>query len=49
LFFVFIYFKNLLIKKIEGYTGDTLGAIQQISEILLYLLVVLFYKYQLFF
>ena len=49
LFSVFLYFKNLLIKKIEGYTGDTLGAIQQISEILLYLLIVLFYKYQLFF
>ncbi len=49
LFLVFLYFKNLLIKKIEGYTGDTLGAIQQISEVILYLLVILSYKYQLFF
>ncbi len=33
---LFIYFRNLLLKKIEGYTGDTLGAIQQISEVFIY-------------
>ncbi len=35
-FFLFVYFRNLLLKKIEGYTGDTLGAIQQISEVFIY-------------
>ena len=33
----FIGFKNYLHKQIGGYTGDTLGALQQITEIICYL------------
>jgi len=39
--FVFrILFKHWLIKRLGGYTGDCLGACQQISELLIYLVIV---------
>lgn len=40
-----LYFRGYIIKQINGYTGDCLGAVQQLSEILIYLsLVVLSYN-----
>jgi adenosylcobinamide-GDP ribazoletransferase len=39
--FIFrILFKRWLIKRLGGYTGDCLGACQQISELLIYLVIV---------
>jgi adenosylcobinamide-GDP ribazoletransferase len=40
---VFLRFRQYIHKKISGYTGDILGALQQISEILFYLAVLLVY------
>lgn len=37
LLLIFIIFRYYVIKKIEGYTGDVLGALQQFSEIAFYL------------
>ncbi len=37
LLLLFIMFRYYVIKKIEGYTGDVLGALQQFSEISFYL------------
>ena len=31
-----LFMRRLLLKQIQGFTGDTLGAIQQVSEILIY-------------
>ncbi len=36
---VFLFFRMYIIKKLEGYTGDVLGALQQISEVLFYLVI----------
>lgn len=41
---IFLLFRNYVHKKIGGYTGDVLGALQQISEISFYLLFLLFEK-----
>ncbi|MEM0939732.1 MAG: adenosylcobinamide-GDP ribazoletransferase [Bacteroidota bacterium] len=38
-------FANWFKKKIGGYTGDCLGATQQVSEVFIYLLSVLFWNY----
>jgi len=35
-FILFVYYRYYIHKKIGGYTGDVLGALQQLSEILLY-------------
>jgi adenosylcobinamide-GDP ribazoletransferase len=35
-------FRSYIIKKIGGYTGDTLGALQQIGEVSIYLLFLIF-------
>ena len=34
---IFIIFKAYVLRKIDGYTGDVLGALQQISEIGFYI------------
>jgi adenosylcobinamide-GDP ribazoletransferase len=36
---VFLLFRTYIIKRLEGYTGDVLGALQQISEVLFYLVI----------
>ncbi len=36
---VFLLFRMYIIKRLEGYTGDVLGALQQISEVLFYLVI----------
>jgi len=36
---VFLLYRMYIIKKLEGYTGDVLGALQQISEVLFYLII----------
>lgn len=38
------FFKQWLMAKIGGFTGDCLGAAQQISELLIYLTLVAFLK-----
>lgn len=35
-FIVFIIFRNYVLRRIDGYTGDVLGALQQLSEIAFY-------------
>lgn len=45
LLFVRWYFSKYFKKWIDGYTGDCLGAVQQVSEIVFYLSLVLFFKY----
>ena len=40
-----LWFRSYLNKKLGGYTGDCLGALQQISELLFYLAVLLLWKY----
>jgi adenosylcobinamide-GDP ribazoletransferase len=32
-----LFFRNYIVRKIDGYTGDCLGALQQLSEVLFYL------------
>ncbi len=39
---LFFVLKRLYIKQIGGFTGDTLGATQQISELVIYLLLIMF-------
>lgn len=39
---IFLIFRHYVIKKIGGYTGDVLGALQQISEIVFYLSLLAF-------
>ncbi len=39
-------FKRWLLKKIAGFTGDCLGAAQQISEILILLVLVFYVSHQ---
>ncbi len=41
---VFLRFRQYIHKKIAGYTGDILGALQQISEIVFYLSILLIYQ-----
>ena len=38
-FFLFLGFKRYIEKKIGGYTGDTLGALIQLAELLFYLII----------
>ncbi len=38
--FVRVYFARLFTHKISGYTGDCLGAVQQVSELVFYLFIV---------
>ncbi|GIX43095.1 MAG: hypothetical protein KatS3mg129_2828 [Leptospiraceae bacterium] len=45
LIIIYYFFYKLLLSKIDGYTGDTLGAIQQISEIGLYIVCILYFIY----
>ncbi len=45
LYLVKIYLTNLFQKKIGGYTGDCLGATQQIVEVAYYLVVFVLWKY----
>jgi adenosylcobinamide-GDP ribazoletransferase len=40
LFIFRMLFKAWLIKRLGGYTGDCLGACQQISELLIYLVII---------
>ncbi len=42
---IYRVFKRYLEKKIGGYTGDCLGALQQISEVTFYLILVIFYHF----
>ena len=37
---LFIGFRAYIIKKTGGYTGDVLGALQQITEVTMYLVIV---------
>ncbi len=37
---VFLVLRTLYLKQIGGFTGDTLGAAQQISEVCIYLVIV---------
>ena len=39
---LFFILKNLYIKQIGGFTGDTLGAAQQISELVIYMLLIIY-------
>lgn len=39
---VFILYRHYIIKKIGGYTGDVLGALQQIAELVFYLTLIIF-------
>lgn len=41
---IYYIFKIILMSKINGYTGDTLGAIQQITELLFYFFTIIFYN-----
>jgi adenosylcobinamide-GDP ribazoletransferase len=41
---VFLIFRNYVIRKLGGYTGDVLGAIQQISEICFYLMYIIHFR-----
>jgi adenosylcobinamide-GDP ribazoletransferase len=41
---VFLIFRNYAIRKLGGYTGDVLGALQQISEICFYLAYIIHFK-----
>lgn len=41
LLLVFLYFRHYVHKKIGGYTGDVLGALQQLSEVAFYLICIL--------
>lgn len=43
---IFIRFRQYIRKKLGGYTGDILGALQQISEIVFYVSALLFYQNQ---
>ncbi|MEM1339088.1 MAG: adenosylcobinamide-GDP ribazoletransferase [Bacteroidota bacterium] len=45
LYLVKIYLSNLFRKKIGGYTGDCLGATQQIVEVAYYILVVILWRF----
>ncbi|MBV8390502.1 MAG: adenosylcobinamide-GDP ribazoletransferase [Mucilaginibacter sp.] len=45
LFFVRWYFSKYFKKWIGGYTGDCLGAVQQVSEVVFYLSLILIFKY----
>lgn len=45
LFFVKIYFSHYFKKWIGGYTGDCLGTVQQVSEVVYYLFVLVLYKF----
>ncbi|MCG8698687.1 MAG: adenosylcobinamide-GDP ribazoletransferase, partial [Bacteroidales bacterium] len=38
---VFLYFRYYVKKKIGGYTGDVLGALQQLSELGVYLTIII--------
>jgi adenosylcobinamide-GDP ribazoletransferase len=40
-----LYFARYFNKWIGGYTGDCLGAVQQIAEVVYYLSLVLVFKY----
>lgn len=40
-----LWFRSYINKKLGGYTGDCLGALQQLSEIFFYLAVLLLWKY----
>ena len=39
---LFIGFRAYIIKRTGGYTGDVLGALQQITEVTIYLVIVAF-------
>jgi adenosylcobinamide-GDP ribazoletransferase len=43
-FFTFFLFRKYVIQKIGGYTGDVLGALQQISELIFYLFFIIIYS-----
>ncbi len=45
LFLAKVYFSQYFKKWIGGYTGDCLGAVQQIAEVIYYLSIVLIFKY----
>ena len=45
LFLILIYFRYYIHKKLGGYTGDLLGALQQISEVGFYIAVILAEKW----
>ncbi|WP_299530245.1 adenosylcobinamide-GDP ribazoletransferase [Ulvibacterium sp.] len=45
LYLVKIYLSNIFQKKIGGYTGDCLGATQQVVEVVYYFLIVLAWKF----
>ncbi|MEM9830307.1 MAG: adenosylcobinamide-GDP ribazoletransferase [Bacteroidota bacterium] len=45
LYLVKVYLSNLFQRKIGGYTGDCLGATQQIVEVAYYIMVVLLWKF----
>lgn len=45
LYFVKIYLSNLFQKRIGGYTGDCLGATQQVTEVAYYLLVIILWRF----
>ena len=39
---IFFLFKHYIERKIDGYTGDTLGALQQIAELIFYMVILTF-------
>lgn len=45
LIFLILYFKNYLLKWIGGYTGDCLGAVEQIAEVSILLSLMLVWKF----
>ena len=46
LLFTTYFFRNYITKKLGGYTGDCLGALQQISEVEIYLGFVIYLSFQ---
>jgi adenosylcobinamide-GDP ribazoletransferase len=41
---IFIIFRNYVVRRIDGYTGDVLGALQQLSEIGFYTVYLIYLK-----
>lgn len=43
---VFVWWRRLLLRNLQGYTGDTLGACQQLTEVAFYLAVLVWETYR---
>jgi cobalamin synthase len=42
----FFVFRNYTLRKLKGYSGDVLGALQQITEVAIYIFTVVFFYMQ---